>query len=122
DKAHSASNKLNTIYSSNQFQGMIFNFIRNDALNATVFFLNRAGQTKQQLRYNNYGFNFNGPVVLPRFGEGGKPTWNGKNRFFFFWSEEWRRERRGTVVRGRVPSALEKIGDFSEATHTDVVP
>src|SRR5437764_3629881 len=90
-QAQGAVINLITKGGSNQFHGTVFDFLRNDALNATDFFLNRAGQPKQQLRYNNYGFNFNGPVVLPRFGEGGKPTWNGKNRFFFFWSEEWRR-------------------------------
>ena len=50
------------------------------ALNATDFFLNTAGQPKQQLRYNNFGFNFSGPII--------------KDRIFFFYSEEWRRERR----------------------------
>src|SRR5262249_39205580 len=75
---------------SNQFHGAAFEFLRNDALNASDFFLNRAGAPKAALRYNNYGWNFNGPVYLPRFGEGNKPIWSGKNRVFFFWSEEWR--------------------------------
>lgn len=83
----------------NQFHGTAFEFLRNDALNANNFFLNRAGQDKGPLRYNNFGFNFNGPVV--------------KDRVFFFWSEEWRRERRGITLSGRVPTAAEKVGDFS---------
>src|SRR6266849_1495552 len=93
----------------NQFHGAGFEFLRNDALNANDFFLNRAGQPKGKLRYNNYGFNFNGPLYLPRFGEGGKPYWSGKNKAFFFWSEEWRREGRGTTLSGRVPTAQEKV-------------
>ncbi|PYS94784.1 MAG: hypothetical protein DMF65_14935, partial [Acidobacteria bacterium] len=106
----------------NQFHGTLFEFLRNDALNATDVFLNKAGQPKQPLRYNNYGWNLSGPVVLPRFGEGGKHLWNGKNRFFFWWSEEWRAERRGTVLSGKVPTAQERIGDFSGPIHTDAVP
>jgi len=46
----------------NEFHGTAFEFLRNDALNANNFFLNRAGQEKAPLRYNNFGFNFNGPI------------------------------------------------------------
>src|SRR5438309_3541951 len=77
-QAQGAVINLITKGGSNQFHGAAFEFLRNDALNATDFFLNRAGQPKQKLRYNNYGWNFNGPVYLPRFGEGGKSVWNGK--------------------------------------------
>src|SRR4029078_682255 len=78
-----------------------FEFFRNDSLNANNFFLNRAGQPKPQLDYNNFGGNFSGPIV--------------KNRVFFFWSEEWRRERRGAVLSAHVPTAAEKTGNFSGA-------
>jgi len=121
-QAQGAVINLITKGGSNQFHGAAFEFLRNDALNATDFFLNRAGQPKQPLRYNNYGWNFSGPVFFPRFGEGGKHVWNGKNRLFFFWSEEWRRERRGTVLTSRVPTAQEKVGDFSGPIHTDPIP
>src|SRR3954469_22767403 len=93
-QAQGAVINLITKGGSNQFHGTLFEFLRNDALNASDFFNNRAGQPRPTLRYNNFGFNFNGPMILPRFGEGGKSTWNGKNRAFFFWNEEWRRERR----------------------------
>src|SRR4030095_15041421 len=63
------------------------------------FFLNKANQPKGRLRYNNFGGNFNGPII--------------KNRVFFFWSEEWRREIRGGALGGHVPTAREKTGDFS---------
>jgi len=121
-QAQGAVINLITKGGSNQFHGAVFEFLRNDVLNANDFFLNRAGQERGKLRYNNYGFNLNGPVYLPRFGEGGKKVWNGKNRVFFFWSEEWRREGRGTVLSGRVPTAQEKVGDFSGPIHTDPIP
>jgi hypothetical protein len=98
-QAQGAVINLITKGGTNSFHGTAFEFLRNDALNATDFFLNDAGQPKQVLRYNNYGFNFNGPVI--------------KDRIFFFYSEEWRKERRGTVLSSLVPTAAEKLGDFS---------
>jgi len=98
-QAQGAVINLVTKGGGNQFHGTLFEFIRNDALNATDFFLNQAGQEKAKLRYNNFGGNFNGPII--------------KERVFFFWSEEWRRERRGITLGGRVPTAAEKVGDFS---------
>ena len=98
-QAQGAVVNLITKGGSNDFHGSVFEFFRNDALNANSFFLNRAGQPKAQLEYNNFGGNFSGPII--------------KNRVFFFWSEEWRREKRGTVLSARVPTAAEKTGDFS---------
>jgi len=98
-QAQGAVINLITKGGSNDFHGSAFEFYRNDSLNANSFFLNRAGQPKAQLKYNNFGGNFSGPII--------------KNRIFFFWSEEWRRERRGTVLSARVPTAAEKTGDFS---------
>ncbi|HJP91847.1 MAG TPA: TonB-dependent receptor [Pyrinomonadaceae bacterium] len=106
-QAQGAVVNLITKGGSNDFHGSAFEFFRNDALNANNFFLNRSGQPKPQLEYNNFGGNFSGPIV--------------KNRVFFFWSEEWRRERRGTVLSAKVPTAAEKAGDFSGPL-TDVLP
>lgn len=107
-QAQGAVINLITKGGGNQFHGAAFEFLRNDALNATDFFLNSARQPKQKLRYNNFGFNVNGPIK--------------KDRIFFFWSEEWRREGRGTVLSAKVPTAQERVGDFSGAIHTAAVP
>src|SRR5262249_42663981 len=98
-QAQGAVINLITKGGGNQFHGAAFEFFRNNVLNATDYFLNSANQPKQQLRYNNFGFNFNGPIK--------------KDRIFFFYSEEWRRERRGTVLSAKVPTAQERVGDFS---------
>jgi len=98
-QAQGAVVNLITKGGSNEFHGSLYEFYRNDSLNANNFFLNRAGQPRPQLKYNNFGGNFSGPIV--------------KNRVFFFWSEEWRRERRGQVLSANVPSIAEKTGDFS---------
>lgn len=39
-------------------------------------------------RFRQYGGSFSGPVILPRFGEGGPSTISGRNRLFFFFSTE----------------------------------
>ena len=98
-QAQGAVINLITKGGSNSFHGAGFEFLRSDALNANNFFLNKANQPKAYLKYNNFGGNFSGPV------------W--KNKIFFFWSEEWRFEDRGTTVSGHVPTAAEKVGDFS---------
>jgi hypothetical protein len=100
-QAQGAVVNLITKGGSNDFHGSGFEFFRHNSLNANNFFLNRADQPKPKLKYNNFGGNFSGPIV--------------KNRVFFFWSEEWRRERRGQVLSAHVPTAAEKTGDFSGA-------
>src|SRR3989442_490378 len=100
-QAQGAVINLITKGGSNQFHGTGFEFLRSDKLNATNFFLNRAGQPKSQLKYNNYGFNLSGPIK--------------KNRAFFFWSEEWRRDQRGFPLSGKVPTAADRIEAFSAA-------
>ena len=105
-QAQGAVINLITKGGSNEFHGSLFEFFRNDSLNANSFFLNRAGEPKAELEYNNFGGNFSGPIV--------------KNRVFFFWSEEWRRENRGQVVSANVPTALEKQGIFTGALTDDL--
>src|SRR5260370_36991999 len=106
-QAQGAVVNLITKGGSNQFHGAAFEFKRSDKLNATDFFLNKAGQPKAKLKYNNYGFNFSGPIK--------------KNRAFFFWDEVGRRERREVVLSGKVPTAAERVGDFSGPL-TDSLP
>ena len=48
---------------TNEFHGTLYHFWRGHSLNATDFFLNRAGQPKQPLVYNNFGYTIGGPIV-----------------------------------------------------------
>ncbi|HXG90985.1 MAG TPA: carboxypeptidase regulatory-like domain-containing protein [Blastocatellia bacterium] len=97
--AGGAQISLVTKSGTNQFHGSGYFFIRNDALNATNFFLNAAGAPKQELDYKNFGYTIGGPIK--------------KEKLFFFWSQEWRRESRGVVRQSTVPTLLERQGDFS---------
>ena len=90
------------------FHGDLFEYVRNDAFDANDWFLNQAGQPKNPLKRNNYGFTLGGPVYIPKHYN------TQRNRTFFFVSEEWRSNRQGTIIRQPVPSLLQRKGNFSE--------
>ncbi|MDQ6704620.1 MAG: carboxypeptidase-like regulatory domain-containing protein, partial [Acidobacteriota bacterium] len=71
---------------TNQLHGSMYEFLRNDALDAANFFDNFAGLRKAPLRYNLFGATMGGPVVLPR-------VYQGRNRTFFFVNYEGTRIR-----------------------------
>ena len=91
---------------TNDFHGAFFDYIRNDIFDANDWFTNRNRGTKPPLRQNDFGGVFHGPIMLPRFGEGGKQPWyNGRNRTFFFLSYEGLRLRQPQVIsQVEVPS------------------
>ncbi len=62
---------------SNQFHGTLFEFLRNNALDANNFFTNAAGQPRAPFHQNQFGFAVGGPVWIPKI-------YNGRNRTFFF--------------------------------------
>jgi len=83
----------------NDYHGTAYYFGRNDALNAKSTVLG-PNDHKQLLRRNDFGYNIGGPVK--------------KDKVFFFFSEEWNREKRARVRSNQVPTALMRTGDFSE--------
>ncbi len=89
---------------TNDFHGTLFEYFRNDALDATDFFVNANRLTKPALRQNQFGGVFGGPLPLPRFGEGGSFFQSGKDRTFFFFSYEGLRLRLPQVASVDVPS------------------
>jgi outer membrane receptor protein involved in Fe transport len=102
----------------NEFHGTVYDFLRNRVFDANNFFQNRAGAAKPPHVQNQYGGNFSGPIYLLRFGEGGRSTYSGKNRAFFFFNYEGTRIRKGVTRLGNVPLANEIRGDFSSAAGT----
>src|SRR6266404_2187008 len=97
-----------------KYAGTAYYFLRNEALNAANFFNNKAGLKRALYRFNYWGFNFGGPMPLPRFGEGGKALIKGK-AFFFFNLEKPHTITPTDPVFVTVPTALERIGDFSQS-------
>ncbi len=78
------------------FHGDLFEFLRNDDFNARNFFQTSVPEYKK----NDFGFTVGGPVYIPK-------VYNrDKNKTFFFYSEEWRREIvPGGTFNQQVPSA-----------------
>lgn len=75
----------------NNFHGSLYEYFRNDALDANDFFNNANRIKRPSLRYNNYGGTFSGPVVMPWFGKGTPYLWKGTDKTFFFFSFEGQR-------------------------------
>ena len=90
---------------SNDFNGTLFDYFRNDVFDANDWFNNVAGQPKPATRQHDFGGVLGGPVLLPRFGEGNSPLgYNGRNRTHFFLSYEGLRLRQPQAAISFVPS------------------
>ena len=89
---------------TNEFHGSLFEYFRNDVLDANDWFANRQALKKPALRQNDFGGVLGGPLWLPRFGEGGPALYRGENRVFFFLSYEGLRLRQPQVGVTSVPS------------------
>lgn len=99
------------------YKGTAYYFLRNEALNGSPFFNNKAGLRRPTYRHNIWGFNFGGPMPVFNFGEGG-PMFL-KNKAFFFFSYE--KPHTITPQDPRfvtVPTALERTGDFSQSINS----
>ncbi len=88
---------------TNRFHGTMFEFLRNDKMDARNFF----DADKRQLKRNQFGATLDGPVSIPKL-------YNGKNRTFFLVSWESYRQVTGQNLIIRVPEARECAGDFSQ--------
>lgn len=104
------------------FHGDVYEFVRNDAFNARNYFSPNVPAYKK----NDFGYTIGGPVTIPGLYN------QDRTKTFFFFSQEWRRERvPGQVFNVVVPSCVERglqpgtggvgctgtqadVGDFSE--------
>jgi hypothetical protein len=98
---------------ANELHGSLFEFLRNEKLDAYNYFLVKrpAGATvdrpKAPLKRNQFGAVLSGPVYLPKM-------FDGRNRTFFFTDYAGIREIRGNTFLNSVPTAKVRIGDFSD--------
>ncbi len=97
--------EVETKSGTNAFHGNVYSFVRNDIFNAKSYFQSSVPAYKK----NDFGYTIGGPVYIPG-------VYNrGKDKTFFFWSEEWRRDRvPGQTFFQPVPSNAERSGDFSD--------
>ena len=98
---------------TNDFHGGAFLQLINESYNANTFFNNFNGTVRPILRQHFYGGDIGGPVYLPRFGEGGRSVYSGKDRAFFFFSYEAFRQSQGRANnRNGVLTQQAKTGLF----------
>jgi Carboxypeptidase regulatory-like domain len=99
-----------------QFHGALWEYLRNDALDANNYFSNLSGTPKPELRFNTFGGNLSGPIFIP----GHYNT--DRSKTFFFVNEEDRRIVLGAVSNSTVPTVAERTGDFSALATPIYVP
>ncbi len=103
---------------TNNFNGVALWYTRNPKFNATPFTIGTAPRPKNNLRSNQVSVTVGGPIFLPKFGEGGKALYNGKNKSFFFFAYEPRWRTDFVTASALVPSAAERAGNFNNLVRT----
>jgi hypothetical protein len=94
-----------------EYRGSAYYFLRNEALNATPFFTNKAGLRKPLYRHNIWGFNVGGPIRIAKI----FPNRDRDKLFFFFSLEEPHTITPTDPVFVTMPTALERQGNFSQS-------
>jgi Carboxypeptidase regulatory-like domain/TonB-dependent Receptor Plug Domain len=99
--------EVETKSGTSTFHGSAYEFLRNDAFNANNYF--NAGSPVPEYKKHDFGYTVGGPVFIPNLYN------TRKQKTFFFWSQEWRRERvPGQIFNVPVPGAAQRTGDFSD--------
>ena len=102
------STQINVLTKSggNNYHGSLFEFLRNDVLDAKDYqFV--SGPPAKTLKWNDYGFVLDGPVRIPHL-------FNGRDKLFFMSNYEGFRNRRTVSNKFTVPTTKMFGGDFSE--------
>ncbi len=101
---------------TNSLHGSLYDYFRNDALNASDYFDNLQGNPRPVLKRNQFGGVIGGPIIIPGLV-------HGKDRFFFFFGYQGQRQTQ-TVNQGFVttytPAQLN--GDFSQFNNSGPDP
>ena len=92
---------------TNRLHGDVYEFLRNNVLDANDWFDKRAGTPVPPFKMNQFGFTLGGPVYLPK-------VYNGRDRTFFFVDYQGTRWRQGQTYISTVPTSAERAGDFSQ--------
>ncbi len=84
---------------TNRWHGSLFEFLRNDRLDAANYFSNATGEAKSPLRFNQFGGAIGGPLQ--------------RNRTFVFSDYQGQLTHHGRVMVASVPVEEQRSGDFS---------
>ncbi|MDX2030510.1 MAG: carboxypeptidase regulatory-like domain-containing protein [Blastocatellia bacterium] len=99
---------------TNDYHGTLYEFFRNNSLDANSWTNNRAGRRIQPLRYNQYGGSLGGPVRFPKKIFGPLGGFDGRDRSFFFYNYEGYRFVTNASGFYTMPTEAFRNGDFSK--------
>jgi hypothetical protein len=93
----------------NQYHGTLYEYLRNDKMDARSFFAVKGLVNKPTLRRNQFGASIGGPIK--------------RDKTFLFFSWESLKQKNSTTSSGTVlPTALERAGDFSQSSRKPTDP
>lgn len=92
---------------TSEFHGDLYEFGRNTIFNANDYFAKQTDTPRGVEHYNNYGFTLGGPLYIPKLYN------TGKNKTYFFWSEEWRKVSSPTTSSITAPTTAQLNGIVS---------
>jgi len=95
--------QIGTKPGTNDFHGNLREYFRTEQTSANTFFNNLNGIPIPKLRRHQFGGSLGGPLPVPNFGEGGPMFRSGKDKLFFFFDYEGRRDDSETPVVRVVP-------------------
>jgi len=98
---------------TSEFHGSVFEYFRNSALNANTWKNNQSGTARGAFRYNQFGWNLNGPVFFGGFNKN-------HDKLFFLVGQEWVKYNHADVSFRKVPTAQMRQGDFSELLGSNI--
>ncbi len=103
------STQVNVLTKSggNAYHGALFEFLRNDAMDAKPYAFTTVHPAKSPFKWNDYGFELDGPVRIPGL-------FNGHDKLFFMSNYEALRRRQNSLATYSVPTPAMFTGDFSE--------
>src|SRR6266550_4432878 len=91
---------------TNQYHGTLFEFLRNDTMDANPYSFTPIRTSKDPFKWNQYGFTLGGLIWLPKL-------FNGKDKLFFMANYEAYRKRGNTTGLYSLAPAAVQGGDFS---------
>ena len=104
---HNAT-QINVVTKSggNNYHGALFEFLRNDVMDAKPYQFTTRSVNKAPFKWNQYGFELDGPVRIPKL-------FNGRDKLFFMSNYESFRQRQNFPATFTVATAAQQLGDFS---------
>jgi hypothetical protein len=91
----------------NAYHGSLFEFVRNNDFDALPYQFTATKPGVSPFKWNDYGFEIDGPIVIPKL-------FNGRNKLFFMANDEWLIQRQTQQSVYNVPTPLMFQGNFSQ--------